>query len=272
MNPRIKQFLWRNLLKTIVTIFICNFYSLTLTAQYRKIMSGESFYKSYYQPTIEPKTKPSAKFSIGLIMGLPTGIGVDAAYGITAHLSARMGYNYAAYAVNGYDYSFSSTNSAGQKENQSFLIDGRLDFSHIQATIDYSPKPYGKFRFIGGLNMYPINEISVGGTLKGELKFNKVAITSEDLGSGVLSVGFYHRISPFVGIGFGRTLPRKKMSASLDIAATYKGDYSVDLNIKEGIIRKTNEENAVVLEHNLNSLWYQKVWPLINLRIAYRLQ
>jgi hypothetical protein len=262
MNESIKYYLWRTIFKVFIIPLICILITASSHAQYRHLMSNQKYNN--------PESK--AKFSAGLTIGLPTGIGIDAAYGLTPNLNVRLGYNYAAYAVKGYDYAFSSTNSAGQKESQSFLIDASVELSHIQATVDYSPKPNGKFRFIGGVNIYPIHELSAGGTLKGVLKFNKVSITKDDLGSGTLTMGFYSRVSPFIGIGFGRTLPTKRLSLGLDLAATYKGNYKVDIFINEGIIRKTNEENADILENNLNNYWYQKIWPILNLRMGYRLQ
>ena len=117
----------------------------------------------------------------------------------------------------------------------------------------------------------PNNTVTVGGEILSVIKFNDVTLNSDDIGSGNIQVGFSQKVSPYIGMGFGRTFPRKRMNVSFDLGTQYKGDYTVKINMKPGLLLKQNEENAVALARNFNEKWYGHFFPVVNFRLAYRI-
>ena len=219
-------------------------------------------------------TEPIMKkdIAIGLNLGITNGLGVDVAYRFAKHWAARLAYNHVRYTKEGYTYDIKSTNSDGTVNLQKISFDGGVKLSNIALNAEFTPGSKGRFKLIGGFSYFPTNTITVSGELISTIKFNDVQLNPEDLGNGLVTVGFSQKISPFVGMGFGRTFPRKRINVSFDMGAYYKGDYTVDIKVNPGAILKENEENGPILARNFNENWYQKVWPVMNLRLAYRIQ
>jgi hypothetical protein len=214
----------------------------------------------------------SKNVSVGLNIGVTNGVGLDIAYRFAKHWAGKVAFNYADYAVKGYTYSYSTTNADGTKNNQTFSMDAGVNLSNLGLNIEYSPGAKGRFKLVGGLTYYPTNTITASARILTALKFNDVVLNPEDLGSGDVTVGFKQSIAPYLGMSFGRTFPRKRLNVSFDLGAHYKGDYKVGINVNPGAILKENEENAAVLERNLNQLPYGKIWPNLNLRLAYNIR
>ena len=224
------------------------------------------------QSSDETKSTTPKEIAVGLNVGVTNGIGIDVAYRFAKHWAARLGYNYADYSKENYTYTIVSTNPDGTKNNQNFSFDAHIKLSNVALNFEYLPWAKGRFKLLGGLSYFPKNYISAGGELLNTIKFNDVQLNSEDLGNGIVTVGFSQKISPFLGMGFGRTFPRKRINVSLDMGAYYKGDYKVNIAVNPGVILKENENNAAIIERNLNQKWNQKIWPVLNFRIAYRIQ
>jgi hypothetical protein len=83
-----------------------------------------------------------------------------------------------------------------------------------------------------------------------------------------VEIGFNSKVAPFVGLGFGRTFPKKRVNVSFELGTYYKTPYKVALNVKQGVFLKRNEENAAVLTRNFNEKWYGKFFPVLNMRVA----
>ena len=209
----------------------------------------------------------SKNVSVGINVG--TGVGLDVAYRFSKHWAAKLAYNHADYEKKGYTYDIVTTNPDGTKDTKKLSFDAAVKLSSIGVNFEYSPGPKGRFKLVGGLAYFPSNTVAVGGEVLTAIKFNDVVLNPEDIGGGVMTVGFSQPIAPYLGMGFGRTFPRKRVNVSFDLGGQYKGDYTVKLAVREGVILKQNEENAAVLQRNFNEKWYGKIWPVMNLRLAY---
>jgi hypothetical protein len=220
---------------------------------------------------VEAKEKKDTKYALSLKTGLPSGVGLELAYRLKPRFMARFSINYADLTINNYRFSVNSSSTIGGNGKQTVLIDFQSRMSHTSIGLDYFLKENGKFRAIGGFDIFPSNKITIGGELGDIIKFNDVSLNSDDLGSGTVTMGFKSKITPFLGFAFGNPFPDKRMSFGCEFGAQYKGNYTFDINIKEGVLLKKNEENAAVLERNFNKNWYQKIWPFLNLKFSFRL-
>ena len=241
----------------------------SLKAQYRKLVSeppnpDEKIEKQNTDTT-------SNKYALALNIGLPTGIGIEGAYRLSSKWGIRAGFNFADLKVENYKISFTSKSTTTPQLTESFLIDVSTQMSQIPITFEYYPRGRDNFRVFGGVQYIPSNKITIGGQLDSIVKFNDVPLNSDDLGSGTVTMSFSQNIVPFLGVGFGRTFPKKRFAFSCDVSASYRNDYKFLINITQGIILKSNEENNAVLERNFNRYWYQKIWPMLSLRLSYRI-
>ncbi len=253
----------------------------SLTAQYRKLVSEppnpdeKNELKNSKDLSIKDSVLSSAiktkKIAVALDVGLPTGIGIECAYRLSPNWGVRAGFNFADLNIDKYKISFTSKGTTAPKMTQSFLLAVKTEMSQIPITFEFYPSGRDNFRILGGIQYIPSNKITVGGQLDSIVKFNDVPINSDDLGSGAVTMSFSQNIVPFLGIGFGSTFPKKRFAFSCDLTVSYRNDYKFLININQGIILKSNEENAAVLEHNFNRYWYQKIWPMLNLRLSYAL-
>jgi hypothetical protein len=211
------------------------------------------------------------RWTLGISGGLVNVPGFDLAYKFRSHWTARLGYGYLDYHVNNYKLDIKSTDAAGVTTSKSFSINAAVHFSNISGLVEYGVGPKGRFRLIAGAAYFPDKKLTASGELLSDFEFNSVSLQPSDFGSGGIEVGFAQKISPYLGIGIGRSTPRRRLNLSLDIGAYYLGNYRVKINVNPGIILKENEENAAVLEKNLNAHFLYKVLPSGNLRLAYRL-
>ena len=210
--------------------------------------------------------------SIGLNAGISNGIGLDLAYRFSEHWAVKVGYNYADYTKNNYTYDIISRDSTGIKDIKTLSFDVYIKLSNMALNVEYYPKANGRLKFIGGLSYFFNNTITVGAQAISIIKVNDVLLNSDDIGSGTVQVGFNSKVSPFLGLGFGRTFPRKRIGVNFDVGTYYKTNYKVVIHVKPGIILDRNEENEAVLTRNFNEKWYGKFWPIINLRLTYGLK
>jgi hypothetical protein len=215
---------------------------------------------------------PSKNISVGLNLGVSNGIGLDLAYRFSGHWAAKVAYNYANFTKNDYTYNIVSTSASGVVDVKTLSFDVAARFSNLAFNLEYSPSVAGRFKFISGFSYFFHNTVAVGAQAISIIRVNDVQLTSDDIGSGNVEVGFNSKVSPFVGLGFGRTFPRKRMSVNFDLGTYYKTNYKVAIRVREGIFLAKNEENAAILTRNFNDKWYGKFWPLINFRLAYKLK
>jgi hypothetical protein len=208
------------------------------------------------------------RMSIGVNLGIVNGIGVDIAYRFREHWAAKMAFNYADYTKKGFIYTIDFTSKGGVKEFKNLSFDAAIKLSNLAFNVEYMPKTNGQFRFIGGLSYFYQNTLTLGAQAISIFKVNDVELTPEDIGSGSIEVGFDSKIAPFVGLGFGKTFPKKRVNMNFELGTYYKTPYKVAIRVQPGIFIKRNEENAATLTRNFNEKWYGKFFPVINMRVA----
>ncbi len=256
-----------NTIQTLIIVVLL-FVSVQIKAQYRDFMTfgGQWPFENEIDEEIHYQNDKLTSYSIHVTSGLPTGIGIGSAYRLKPRIITRISFHYADLKLTDYKLSFNGAKAS----QQDFLFDVTVKQSHFAGFVDYCVKP--GFRLWGGLQYYLSNTIAVGGELSGIVKFNDVSLNSNDLGSGILTMGFKSFVTPSVGLGFGRLIPKKRMALSLDVGAQYRGNYTFEIQIKEGVLLKKNEENSKILERNFNKNWYQKIFPALQLRLSYNIQ
>lgn len=105
-------------------------------------------------------------------------------------------------------------------------------------------------------------------TASDKLNLGGLELTPEDVGRVDLAVR-WHPVVGYVGWGFGRTIPRRRINVGMELGVFYLGRPTVQLAY-EGFLETTNlSEQVPVVERNLSNYRYL---PSLSLTLAYALQ
>ena len=142
-----------------------------------------------------------------------------------------------------------------------------MKLGNIELLADVSLTKKGGIRLtIGGVYGMK-NEYS--GTLryKGTVAINEIVVTADDMGYLRTVATTKSNISPYIGLGLGRVVPKRRLNLSVDLGAYFRD--SPVIKIEATNLLKRNIENEAVLNRNLSEYkWY----PVMNLRLAYKLK
>ena len=162
--------------------------------------------------------------SAGLTLGT-TGIGIDLAAPVTEYLQVRAGYN----LCSGIKYKEDIDYRAKGQPTKKTEVEGKLHLGTAKLLLDVFPFRNTPFHFTTGFY------IGTDEIIKAE---NTIPVTAFDKGEGIL-IGDYivefdqdgiakatikvNKFRPYVGIGFGRSVPRKRIGVSGDLGVMFWG-------------------------------------------------
>ena len=212
--------------------------------------------------------------SLGLTVGT-TGIGLDLAAPVTDYLTVRAGYNFFPtfkYKEN-VDYRVNGRKGEIEAEAKNYMNTGHV-LLDVYPFTDYTFRATAGFYFGDDEVVKLENLTPVYGTVKGEgivIGDYVVGFDENGIAHGVIKV---KKFRPYVGIGFGRAVPRKRIGVS--------GDFGVQLWGKPKVYEKQTGKDLEVTKDDLGSVgsdsdkYYDviskfSVWPVVNFRITCRL-
>lgn len=177
--------------------------------------------------------------SAGISLGT-TGIGVEVAAPVTNYLQVRTGYSFMPKISRTFDADFSSTENWLKKENGSGYYDhtdikGTLHMGDFKLLVDVYPFKTGSFRVTAGAYIgksklidaqsmdHFINQ-KYWGTSGPELGSGSdtYTVVSGDDGSIKADVKV-NSFKPYIGIGFGRAVPRGRVGVCFDFGVQFWG-------------------------------------------------
>jgi len=201
-------------------------------------------------------------FGIGASIGTKNYIGADLLINIVSQLHVRLGYNR-------FEFEFDDVHtSVSGFANQDLSFTGTIQQNNVEVLFEWGILN-GRVRFVGGPVITIDNEIQSDFRLTEDIQINDITIPAEEVGSGDVSVTHSFTVFPYVGIGFGRSLPWRRFGVNLDVGTYYKGTTQVRLGAT-GLIR-ANEDNEDIINRNLRDEPVSSLWPVVSLRLAYRI-
>jgi hypothetical protein len=213
--------------------------------------------------TSEALAKPLGKMALG-ISGGTNGLGVDLAYKVLPRVALRLGYNYCATNVGGIDVGSFNILSIPKGKT---AMDITVDQSNIQLLADVSLTKKGGIRLTIGGAYGAKNEYTGKLRYKGTVVLNDIILTPEEMGYLKFLYTTKSPIMPYVGLGLGRVVPKRRLNISLDLGTYYRG--SPVIKVEATNLLKRNVENEAILNRNLAAFkWY----PVANVRLAYKLK
>ena len=201
-------------------------------------------------------------FGVGASIGTKNYIGADLLINIVSQLHVRLGYNR-------FEFDFEDVEtSVSGFTNQDLSFTGTIQQSNVEVLFEWGILN-GRVRFVGGPVITIDNVIQSDFRLTEDIQINDITIPAEEVGSGDVSVTHSFTVFPYVGIGFGRSLPWRRFGVNLDVGTYYKGTTQVQLGAT-GLIR-ANEDNEDIINRNLRNEPVSSLWPVVSLRLAYRI-
>ena len=211
--------------------------------------------------------------SVGLSFGT-TGIGLDLAAPVTDYLQVRAGYNFFPEFKYKEDVDYRAkgkpTRGKTEVEGKNHLATGHLLF-------DVYPFPKYTFHATAGFyygtdevvtieNLIPVKDFDEGeGIVIGD---HIVGFDKDGFAHGSIKV---KKFRPYIGFGFGHKVPRKRFGVS--------GDFGVQFWGKPKVYEKQTGLDLEVKKEDLgedSNKYYDAiskvpVWPVVNLRLTYRI-
>lgn len=205
--------------------------------------------------------------SLGVALKASTlGFGGDAILGINDNMTVRVGFDGIGLKRQLSDFPDLEQELEETIEGLSLAADAKLRLGSVTALYDYY---LTKHIFVtGGLGISRFN-ICLKGEADEPFKFGDISVPKEDVGSFDFDFTPSWKVSPYLGIGFGRTLAStKNFGFAFELGALYQGSPNLDITTT-GILEPTsNADQVETLEGQFSQY---TIWPVMRFSLSYRI-
>ncbi len=195
------------------------------------------------------------RHAIALSAGLP-GYGLEYAYNINRSLNIRAGFLM---------FAFNDYNTDLDINGQDVNVNANLNSMVYDLMLEYHPTSNKAFKLVAGLGY--LNEVGVNTLilLNNDIGYGDITIDNEEIGNIDLSVS-WTGLAPYMGFGFGRAIPKKRVGFGIEFGTYYAGGPDVEIVATE-MLENTSQE-AEELQENLSSYAWM---PRVMARLAIKL-
>lgn len=175
------------------------------------------------------------RHALAFSAGMP-GVGMEYAYNINRHLNLRAGFM---------AFAFKDFNTDLEISGQPVSINADLNSAAYDLFLEYQPSSNTAFKLVAGIGY--LNNIGVNSTvlLSEDIGFGDLIIDNEEIGEIGVDVS-WTGLAPYIGFGFGRAIPKKRVGFGLEFGSYYAGGPDVAINAT-GMLANTSEEAAEAL-------------------------
>jgi hypothetical protein len=196
--------------------------------------------------------------SLGVALkGSTLGFGGDAILGINDKMAVRLGYDRMGF---GFDFNF-------EEQDIEYDVTANIKAGSLLALYDYYLTKYIYVSGGAGVNFFNIN---AKGNARSNFPWGDIEIPKDKVGDFDFDFDPSLKISPYLGLGFGRSLGiEKKLALGFDVGAFYQG--APDLTIATtGMLAPTSDPTHGHEERLEGQLSAYKVYPVLKLSISYK--
>ncbi len=202
---------------------------------------------------------PPGKFSFGILGGT---LGYGGEFGYRRYDDSRWQFRLGFTHI-GYSKPFNVEINKDSKARLSPLV--RMNLAQIKA--DYHPFARSSFRITGGLGIQIKPQYAVLGDSDTGLIIDDINIKPEDLGEVELRLNWW-TVTPHLGIGVGRAVPRKRVGLGLEAGCYYLGSPKIDFWTNGLLDATTLPDQIPKIERNMRNYSYL---PYLLLSVRVRL-
>lgn len=184
------------------------------------------------------------------------GFGVAVAKKINPHFNVRSAFT---------TYTFEAKDEVFEDVSDSVAFDITTKFGGIPLLVDFTPKKHGWFRITGGI-YFNTTSIEAVGRYTEDIVINDITLEGSRSKIGVKWEA--PKVTPYLGLGFGRTVPKNnRVGFSFEVGALYIGEPDIEI-ISTGLLEPTAEANEENIEDAIIT-W--KFWPVMQMALTVKL-
>lgn len=254
-------------LKRISVLFMAFCFSCSWLMAEQNFQQSEGDSSIFYGEETEAKTDSLSedstipyisfkdKSAVGLNIGT-TGFGLEYARNFHKHFNGKLRFS---------TFSYSYDDISVKEGDRELEGEAELNSTNMDLVFEYLPFNNSSFHLDFGLAyFFDLNSSGVG-RYKGSVSYGEIVLTGDDVGEVTYDIE-WNSFAPYMGLGFGRSVPKNRFGFGFDLGAYYVG--SPDVTIVGTNLLTGNSEEEPVLEDNLkNYSW----WPFVNFKLSFKL-
>ena len=230
--------------------------------------------------------EPFKNLSVGLNIGILSGVGIDAGTYVSDHVGLRAGFSYL--KTPSFDNDFDAWVEEGQHANYNYeatvKANARVNLSTFKVLADYYPNKKWPFHVTGGFYIGASNIVTVD-ALADDISVDGKSYKKENIKNWYIDVGDTRikakdgkvdaaittwSVKPYVGIGFGNTVPMKhRVGVMGELGVMFHGKPKItskaDPDIMTHVAEADDSEEFLDIMHKIVGL------PVLNIRICGRI-
>jgi hypothetical protein len=202
-----------------------------------------------------------SSFTPGIGLGLKAstnGLGGDLIYNFHKSMGVRLGFE-----TMGFSGSFNF-----EEQSVKYAATYKFKTGSFSLLFDYYIVNHVFLSAGAGLNLF---NVAVDGEADGSLQFGDIQIPKEKIGNFNFMVDPSLKVSPYLGIGFGRTLGlKKKVGFAFELGGFYQGSPNITI-ATTGLLSPTSnpdQKQAEKLEGQINQY---SIYPVMRLSVSYKI-
>ncbi len=193
---------------------------------------------------------------------ISAGVGISS-IGATGQIASQKSQKSSIRLVGGY-CSFDLNNIAYVIDKRDFTVNSSVRLSGASLLFDWYPG--GSFcKFVGGVG-YSMSRITGNMKLKDSLSMGQISFNPDQIGNAKFSLSPV-KIMPYLGLGFGRSVPKNKINVQLEFGTYYMFDRSVEF-VCDGLIEPTTDQQKVIADNLKGYI----LMPNISFIVSYKLK
>lgn len=234
-------------MKRIIYLLISVIYCLGAVAQTPAVKADSA------QAKLEPVGGPGT--ALGLNLGT-NGVGIQLAQniGMKRMLAVRVGATYFPFTISNLEYDMNGTK---------VILNGDLKLGAISAMFDFHPFQ-NAFKLTAGMG-YMMTGVNTTGLLKDSTQQGDIMLSPKEVGEIKLDINV-PKLCPYVGIGFGRAVPKTRFSFNFEVGAYYMGH--PELTFKTTGMLEPTSSQEVIMQDNVSGISWL---PQMNFSFNFKL-
>jgi len=230
--------------------------------------------------------EPFKNLSVGLNIGILSGVGIDAGTYVSDHVGLRAGFSYL--RTPSFENDFDAWVEEGQHANYNYeatvKANARVNLSTFKVLADYYPNKKWPFHVTGGFYIGASNIVTVD-ALADDISVDGKSYKKENIKNWYIDVGDTRikakdgkvdaaittwSVKPYVGIGFGNTVPMKhRVGVMGELGVMFHGKPKItsktDPDIMTHVAEADESDEFFDVMHKIVGI------PVLNIRICGRI-
>lgn len=235
----------------VVTIIICNIGASTVVFSQVSTLPD----------TITADYEIAKQSAFGLALNVSTstnGVGASMVLAANKRWALRLGYEFVDFSLSTLTYDIDGQKLEVLPSIKSGGFAGIIDFYLF------------KNLYMSGGVVYSAMDISILCKSAESLKMGDIEFKPDNIGQLQFAIQPDRKLSPYLGLGFGRNISRdRRVAFSVELGAYHMGSYKVDV-VGTELFESNNSESVAELNKTLREISWSGIYPIFKIALSYR--